>query len=67
MVDHLARAEEMRARARNCELAAERSSSAKFAACFRLLVKNYDTLATVEEEYQARAEFRAKEIAATRW
>jgi hypothetical protein len=60
MVDHLARAKEMRARAKNCELSAKQSKSAKFAACYRALVENYNILATVEEEFLAR------EIAAAR-
>ena len=58
MVDHLARAQEMRARAENCELLAKQSKSEKFAACFRLLIDNYNTLATVEEEFSARAAAR---------
>jgi hypothetical protein len=49
----------MRARAENCELLAKQSKSEKFAACFRLLVDNYNTLATVEEEFLARTEIAA--------
>ncbi len=59
MVDHLARANEMRARAKNCELSAKQSKSEKFAACYRLLVDNYNVLATVEEEFLARREIAA--------
>jgi hypothetical protein len=59
MVDHLARGKEMRARAENCELSAKQSKSEKFAACYRLLVDNYNTLATVEEEFLARTEIAA--------
>ncbi len=54
MVDHLARAKEMRARAQKCQVAAEHSKSEKFADCYRLLAQNYDVLATVEEEFVAR-------------
>jgi hypothetical protein len=60
MVDHLARAKEMRARARNCEVSAKQSKSEKFAECYRALADNYNILATIEEEFLAR------EIAAAR-
>jgi hypothetical protein len=58
MVDHLARAKGMRARAENCDLLAKQSKSEKFAACYRLLVDNYITLAIVEEEFLARTAAR---------
>jgi hypothetical protein len=58
MVNHLARAKEMRRRAQNCQVSAENSKSEKFADCYRLLAQNYDILATVEEEFVAREMLR---------
>ncbi len=44
----------MRVRAQNCYASAEHSKSDKFADCYRLLARNYDILATIEEEFIAR-------------
>ena len=54
MVNHLARAEEMRDRAKQCQDFASQTTSEKFADCYRLLSQNYTILATVEQEYFAR-------------
>jgi hypothetical protein len=54
MVNHLARAEEMRDRAKQCQHFAGQTTSEKFADCYRLLSQNYTILATVEEEYFTR-------------
>jgi len=54
MVNHLARAEEMRDRAKQCQHTAGETKSEKFAECYRLLSQNYNILATVEEEFFAR-------------
>ncbi len=53
MIDHLARAKEMRARARKCQVAADHSKS-EIADCYRLLAENYDVLANLEEEFVAK-------------
>ncbi len=62
MVDHLARAKEMRARARKCQVAADHSKSEKFADCYRLLAENYDVLANVEEGFVAREIVRQSKV-----
>jgi hypothetical protein len=54
MLDHLARAREMRRRAAKCQRSAKDSLSAKFGDCYRLLAKNYLILAELEEDYVAR-------------
>jgi hypothetical protein len=54
MLDHLARAREMRRRAAKCQQSAKDSMSAKFGDCYRLLAKNYLILAELEEDYVAR-------------
>lgn len=60
MIDHLARAKEMRRRAEKCTLSSEHSKSKKFADCYRLLAENYEFLATVEEELLAGANARGE-------
>jgi hypothetical protein len=54
MLDHLARARELRQRAAKCQQSAKSSLSAKFGECYRLLAKNYVILAELEEDYVAR-------------
>jgi hypothetical protein len=65
MVDHLARAEEMRGRARQCQNFASETKSEKFADCYRLLEQNYNILATVEQEYFTREMERARAASAS--
>jgi hypothetical protein len=50
MVDHIAAAQRYRARASKCELSANKTSSAGFGECYRLLAKHYLTLANLEED-----------------
>jgi len=57
MIDYLARAKR---RAKKCKLSSENGKSQKFADCHRLLAQNYALLATVEEEFLARAIARGK-------
>ena len=54
MLDHLARARELRRHAAKCEDAAKTTSSAKFGNCYRLLARNYVILAELEEDFVAR-------------
>jgi hypothetical protein len=54
MLDHLARAREMRRRAAKCLEAAKASLSLEFGDCYKLLAKNYVILAELEEDYVAR-------------
>ncbi|MFZ1922904.1 MAG: hypothetical protein WAU57_14840 [Xanthobacteraceae bacterium] len=54
MLDHLARARELRRHAVKCEAAAKSTVSAKFGDCYRLLAKNYVILAQLEEDFVAR-------------
>lgn len=54
MLDHLARARELRRHAAKCEAAAKITISVKFGACYRLLAKNYLILAELEEDFVAR-------------
>jgi len=54
MLDHLARARDLRRYAAKCEDAAKTSLSAKFGNCYRLLAKNYMILAELEEDFVAR-------------
>jgi hypothetical protein len=60
MVNHLARAEEMRDRAKQCQEFASQTTSEKFADCYRLLSQNYAILATVEHEFFAREMERSR-------
>lgn len=55
MLDHLARARELRHRAAKCQQSANTSLSPKFGDCFRLLAKHYLILADLEEDFVARA------------
>jgi hypothetical protein len=64
MVNHLARAAEMRTRAKQCQDTASQTKSEKFADCYRLLSQNYNILATVEEEFFAREMERARAASA---
>jgi hypothetical protein len=64
MVNHLARAEEMRDRAKQCQHTAGQTKSEKFADCYRLLSQNYNILATVEEEFFTREMDRARAASA---
>jgi hypothetical protein len=64
MVNHLARAEEMRDRAKQCQHTAGQTKSEKFADCYRLLSQNYNILATVEEEFFTREMERARAASA---
>ena len=52
-MDHLVRVETLRRRAAACESAANKTTSLKFRDCYRLLAKQYGTMARVEEEYAA--------------
>jgi len=54
MVDHLARARELRRHAAKYQESAKTSASAKFGDCYRLLAENYIVLAELEEDYVAR-------------
>jgi hypothetical protein len=54
MIDHLARAREMRVRAAGCKEAAKATTSDRFSGCYRLLAENYGILANLEEEYDER-------------
>ncbi len=54
MLDHLARARELRRHADKCQQAAKASASVKFGDCYRLLAKNYVILAELEEGFVAR-------------
>jgi len=54
MLDHLARARELRRHAAKCEAAAKTTLSEKFGNCYRLLAKNYVILAELEEDFVAR-------------
>jgi hypothetical protein len=54
MVDHLARAEELRVKAAQCQLSAKNTTSREFGHCYRLLAENYGILAKLEEEYVGR-------------
>jgi hypothetical protein len=66
MVDHLARAGEMRDRAKQCQTFASQTKSEKFANCYLLLEQNYNILATVEEEFFAREMARTRAATADR-
>jgi hypothetical protein len=66
MVNHLARAEEMRDRAKQCQHTAGQTKSEKFADCYRLLSQNYNILATVEEEFFMREMERTRTASANR-
>jgi hypothetical protein len=55
MLDHLARARELRRQAAKCQQAAKTSVSPKFGDCYRLLADNYVILAQLEEDFVARA------------
>ncbi len=55
MLDHLARARELRRQAAKCQQAAKTSVSPKFGDCYRLLANNYVILAELEEDFVARA------------
>jgi len=54
MLDHLARARELRRHAAKCQQAAKDSVSHKFGDCYQLLAKNYVILAELEENFVAR-------------
>ena len=54
MLDHLARARELRRHAAKCQQAAKDSVSRKIGDCYRLLAKNYVILAELEENFVAR-------------
>jgi hypothetical protein len=64
MLDHLARARELRNRAAKCQLSAKTSASAKFGNCYRLLAEHYVILAKLEEDFVGRQ--RAADAAASR-
>ena len=53
MLDHLARARELRRHAAKCQQAAKTSVSHKFGDCYRLLANNYVILAELEEDFVA--------------
>ena len=55
MLEHLARARELRRHAAKCQQAAKSSLSPRFADCYRLLADNYTILADLEEDFVARA------------
>jgi hypothetical protein len=52
-MDHLIRAEALRRRAVACESKAGETTSRQFRDCYRLLAKQYGTMAKVEEDYAA--------------
>jgi len=52
-MDHLVRVEALRRRAAACESKADETTSRKFKDCYRLLAKQYGTMAQVEEDYAA--------------
>ena len=54
MLDHLARAKELRQRAAKCEASAQATLSKKFGDCYRLLATNYSILAQLEEDFVGR-------------
>ena len=54
MVDHLALAMAYRGRAANCLAAAENTTSSEFGKCYRQLADDYDSLAGLEEDFQAQ-------------
>ena len=51
VVDHHIRVEALRRRAAECEAKAGETTSRKFRDCYRLLAKQYGTMAQVEEDY----------------
>jgi hypothetical protein len=54
MVDHVARAGNLRDRASRCRSAGEEITSAKFEACYRKLADHYLALADLEEDFGRR-------------
>jgi hypothetical protein len=52
-MDHQLRVETLRRRAATCEAMADETTSLKFRNCYRLLAKQYGTMARIEEEYAA--------------
>lgn len=63
MLDHLARARELRRHAARCEVAAKSTTSAKFGDCYRLLAKHYMILAELEEDFVARQNASGQNVA----
>lgn len=57
MLDHLARARELRRRAAQCQISAKNTQSAKFGDCYRLLAEHYTILAKLEEDFVDRQNF----------
>jgi hypothetical protein len=55
-MDHHARVEALRRRAAECETKAGETTSRQFRDCYRLLAKQYGTMARVEEDYAAGSE-----------
>jgi hypothetical protein len=54
MVNHLTRGKELRIRATRYETSAKNTTLEKFGECYRLLAKNFNVLATLEEEFFQR-------------
>lgn len=54
MVDHVARAKDLRIKAAKYRLWAKSAASPMFGGCYDLLADNYNILATLEEEFVSR-------------